>query len=85
MAYNPLSEAEKTFILHGVQDDFRNDGRSRRDFRPMEFQVIYIEFFGTCFQNKYQFCTFIIEDECDRKRKWQCQILYSKLRHSRGN
>jgi hypothetical protein len=39
MAYNPLSEAEKTFILHGVGDDLRNDGRSRRDFRPMELQV----------------------------------------------
>ncbi|CRK97679.1 CLUMA_CG011059, isoform A [Clunio marinus] len=39
MAYNPLSEAEKTFILHGVQDDFRNDGRSRRDYRPMEFET----------------------------------------------
>ncbi|KAL7047648.1 hypothetical protein ACKWTF_003074 [Chironomus riparius] len=39
MAYNPLSEAEKIFILHGVQDDFRNDGRTRNDFRPMEFQT----------------------------------------------
>lgn len=39
MAYNPLSEAEKTFILHGVGDNFRNDGRSRKDFRPMELQV----------------------------------------------
>jgi len=38
MAYNPLSEAEKTFILHGVQDDLRNDGRSRRDFRPIELE-----------------------------------------------
>jgi exosome complex RNA-binding protein Rrp42 (RNase PH superfamily) len=41
MAYNPLSEAEKIFILHGIQDDLRNDGRGRRDFRPMEFQVKY--------------------------------------------
>lgn len=47
MAYNPLSEAEKIFILHGVQDDFRNDGRSRNDFRPMEFQVNFIK----CFKN----------------------------------
>ncbi|KAG5678251.1 hypothetical protein PVAND_007943 [Polypedilum vanderplanki] len=39
MAYNALSEAEKVFILHGIQDDFRNDGRSRRDFRPMELQT----------------------------------------------
>lgn len=39
MAYNPLSEAEKTFILHGVSDNFRNDGRSRNNFRPMELQV----------------------------------------------
>lgn len=44
MAYNPLSEAEKIFILHGVQDDFRNDGRCRNDFRPMELQVSKIIF-----------------------------------------
>lgn len=58
MAYVALSEAEKTFILHGVevsnglfsivwklrqiyclQDDFRADGRSRRDYRPMELET----------------------------------------------
>ncbi|EDV37689.1 uncharacterized protein Dana_GF11284 [Drosophila ananassae] len=39
MAYVALSEAEKTFILHGVEEDFRCDGRSRRDYRPMELET----------------------------------------------
>lgn len=58
MANVALSEAEKTFILHGVevvflnflltpiyfyallqQEDFRCDGRSRRDYRPMELET----------------------------------------------
>lgn len=34
-----LSEAEKTYILHGVEADFRNDGRSRNDYRPMELET----------------------------------------------
>ncbi|XP_075165908.1 exosome complex component Rrp42 [Haematobia irritans] len=38
MANVALSEAEKTFILHGVEEDFRCDGRSRRDYRPMELE-----------------------------------------------
>ncbi|KAM7342191.1 exosome complex component Rrp42 [Cochliomyia hominivorax] len=38
MANIALSEAEKTFILHGVEEDFRCDGRSRRDYRPMELE-----------------------------------------------
>lgn len=32
-------EAEKTFILHGVQQDFRVDGRGREDYRPMELET----------------------------------------------
>ncbi|XP_067010285.2 exosome complex exonuclease RRP42 [Anabrus simplex] len=39
MAVLLLSEAEKTFILHGVEDDFRTDGRTRRDYRPMELET----------------------------------------------
>lgn len=62
MANVLLSEAEKTFILHGVevlsyailsattnpkpiicltcpQEDFRVDGRTRRDYRPMELET----------------------------------------------
>ncbi|XP_054739748.1 exosome complex component RRP42 [Anastrepha obliqua] len=39
MANISLSEAEKTFILHGVEEDFRCDGRSRRDYRPMELET----------------------------------------------
>ncbi|CAO1330046.1 unnamed protein product [Diamesa hyperborea] len=42
MAYNPLSEAEKTFILHGVQEDYRCDGRNRKDFRPIELETSVI-------------------------------------------
>lgn len=55
MAYNPLSEAEKVFILHGVQDDFRNDGRTRNDFRPMEFQVSIFNFIKFIPPKKFNF------------------------------
>ncbi|XP_055627401.1 exosome complex exonuclease RRP42 [Toxorhynchites rutilus septentrionalis] len=34
-----LSEAEKTYILHGILKDYRNDGRSNRDYRPMELET----------------------------------------------
>lgn len=54
MAYNPQSEAEKTFILHGVGDDLRNDGRTRKDFRPMELQVNL----KNSFTKKINFCKF---------------------------
>lgn len=39
MANILLSEAEKVFILHGVQENLRNDGRTRRDYRPMELET----------------------------------------------
>lgn len=32
-------EAEKTFILHGVEENFRVDGRGREDYRPMELET----------------------------------------------
>lgn len=32
-------ESEKTFILHGVQENFRVDGRGREDYRPMELET----------------------------------------------
>nr|SVE75371.1 EOG090X0CWA [Daphnia dolichocephala] len=35
MAEILLSEAEKAFIHHGVQDDLRCDGRTRLDYRPI--------------------------------------------------
>lgn len=35
MATVSVSEAEKTFVLHGVQEDLRVDGRTRRDIRPI--------------------------------------------------
>lgn len=39
MANIALSEAERTFILHGVEENFRYDGRSRQDYRPMEIET----------------------------------------------
>ncbi|EDW74389.1 uncharacterized protein Dwil_GK21414 [Drosophila willistoni] len=39
MAFVALSEAEKTFILHGVEENYRCDGRSRKDYRPMELET----------------------------------------------
>ncbi|XP_058059719.1 exosome complex exonuclease RRP42 [Anopheles bellator] len=38
MANILLSEAEKTYILHGIQKNYRNDGRTNRDYRPMELE-----------------------------------------------
>ncbi|KAF5305613.1 hypothetical protein FQR65_LT07693 [Abscondita terminalis] len=34
-----LCEAEKTFILHGVEENFRIDGRERSQYRPMELET----------------------------------------------
>ncbi|KAG5882251.1 hypothetical protein JTB14_014948 [Gonioctena quinquepunctata] len=34
-----LCEAEKTFVLHGVEENFRVDGRKREDYRPMELET----------------------------------------------
>lgn len=34
-----ISEAEKMYVLHGVQDDVRVDGRSRKEMRPLKFET----------------------------------------------
>ena len=34
-----LSESEKTFICHGVEDNFRTDGRARGDVRPLVLET----------------------------------------------
>lgn len=39
MANILISDAEKTFILHGVEDNLRCDGRTRCDYRPMEIET----------------------------------------------
>ncbi|KAF7397688.1 hypothetical protein HZH68_008910 [Vespula germanica] len=39
MAEVPLSLGEKTFILHGVDADFRNDGRKRYEYRSFEIET----------------------------------------------
>ncbi|XP_066147804.1 exosome complex component RRP42 [Euwallacea fornicatus] len=38
-----LSEAEKTFILHGVAENFRIDGRDREGYRPMEIETDIVQ------------------------------------------
>ncbi|XP_077276528.1 exosome complex component Rrp42 [Temnothorax americanus] len=39
MAETPLSLGEKTFIMHGVDLDLRNDGRSRYQYRSIEIET----------------------------------------------
>ncbi|XP_076245428.1 exosome complex component Rrp42 isoform X2 [Calliopsis andreniformis] len=39
MAEISLSSGEKTFILHGVDADFRNDGRRRYEYRAIEIET----------------------------------------------
>ncbi|XP_037085196.1 exosome complex exonuclease RRP42-like [Pollicipes pollicipes] len=39
MAEVLLSEAEKIFVIHGVQEDLRTDGRRRHDYRPLEAET----------------------------------------------
>lgn len=39
MANLLLSDAEKAFILHGVEEDMRCDGRSRSAYRPIEIET----------------------------------------------
>ncbi|VEN51068.1 unnamed protein product [Callosobruchus maculatus] len=34
-----LCEAEKTFVLHGVEENLRIDGRDREQYRPMELET----------------------------------------------
>lgn len=34
-----LSPSEKVYIIHGVEDEFRSDGRSNIDYRPMELET----------------------------------------------
>lgn len=34
-----LSESEKTYIIHGVQDNFREDGRGCEDYREMDMET----------------------------------------------
>ncbi|ERL88194.1 exosome complex component RRP42 [Dendroctonus ponderosae] len=38
-----LSQAEKTFILHGVAENFRVDGRDREGYRPMELETDIVQ------------------------------------------
>ncbi|XP_026319541.1 exosome complex component RRP42 [Hyposmocoma kahamanoa] len=34
-----LSPTEKVFIVHGIHEDYRSDGRSNIDYRPMELET----------------------------------------------
>ena len=38
MASVLISEAEKVYVLHGVQENIRFDGRGRKDVRPIVFE-----------------------------------------------
>lgn len=39
MATVSVSESEKLYVLHGVRDDFRVDGRGRKDLRPIVLET----------------------------------------------
>lgn len=39
MATVNLGDAEKRFIIHGIQDDLRNDGRKCEDYRHIDLEV----------------------------------------------
>lgn len=39
MALVSLSEAERVFVIHGIQDNHRNDGRTREQYRPLEVET----------------------------------------------
>ncbi|XP_030752734.1 exosome complex component RRP42 [Sitophilus oryzae] len=38
-----LCDAEKTFILHGVAENFRSDGRDREGYRPIEIETDIVQ------------------------------------------
>ncbi|CAF0767966.1 unnamed protein product [Brachionus calyciflorus] len=50
-----LSEYEKIFLLHGVQDDLRLDGRAPNDYRPIRVEFENIN-------NSYGSCQLILGD-----------------------
>ncbi|CAF93061.1 unnamed protein product [Tetraodon nigroviridis] len=39
MATVEVSEAEKVYVLHGIRDDLRVDGRGCEDYRHMEIET----------------------------------------------
>ena len=52
MASILVSEAEKVYVLHGVQEDLRCDGRGRKDVRPIVVETdIGNDFFILIFLN----------------------------------
>ena len=46
MATVLISESEKVYVLHGVQEDVRVDGRGRKDVRPIVFETGLVKTFG---------------------------------------
>ena len=46
MATVLISESEKVYVLHGVQEDVRVDGRGRKDVRPIVFETGLVRPFG---------------------------------------
>ena len=56
MATVLVSEAEKVYVLHGVQEDLRCDGRGRKDVRPIVVETdigITIYIYYTCQLDSY--------------------------------
>jgi exosome complex component RRP42 len=45
MASILISEAEKVYVLHGVQEDVRVDGRGRKDVRPIVLESGLVNIF----------------------------------------
>jgi exosome complex component RRP42 len=46
MASILISEAEKVYVLHGVQEDVRVDGRGRKDVRPIVLESGLVNIFA---------------------------------------
>ena len=61
MATVLVSEAEKVYVLHGVQEDLRCDGRGRKDVRPIVVETdigITIYIYYTCQLDSHNFIVF---------------------------
>ena len=70
MASVLVSEAEKVYVLHGVQEDLRCDGRGRKDVRPIVVETdigtlhILIRLQRFCTQWLYFFKKYLPRPKC---------------------
>lgn len=91
MASVLVSEAEKVYVLHGVQEDLRCDGRGRKDVRPIVVEtdigtlhiLIRLQRFCTNNSSKNTYrdtvSTFYYSYSC----QWLSTSKASKYRHTR--